>query len=75
MKRETRRVLELAASGFAPRVDSWDARDALESDQRQRAELRRLRAFVRACATYECACGDGEICVGCAARQTLRRKL
>jgi hypothetical protein len=38
-----------------------------------RAEVRRLRRFVRACTTYDCACGDGDICVGCMARQVLKR--
>lgn len=50
------------------------AQDALDSDARQRSELRRLRAFVRGCATYVCACGDGDICVGCAARQALKEE-
>jgi len=73
VKRATREWLNYVSAG-ALAVSHKSARDVLGNDARQRAEIRRLRAFVRDCATYVCACGDGDICVGCAARQTLAPK-
>lgn len=49
------------------------AQEVINQLARQRAEIRRLRAFARGCSTFVCACGDGDICVGCAARQVLAK--
>jgi hypothetical protein len=69
------RKLDLSSRVGALLLDIWREVDNAyaERDARQRAEIRRLRAFVRGCSTYDCACGDGDICVGCAARQVLKR--
>lgn len=58
MKRETRRDLKIRAStGTNP--DAMAAQDALDSDARQRAEIRRLRAALGRIVKMSTAVGRG----------------